>query len=288
MMDWCSDVSRKPPRGTEYPLRGSNREAFAVRCRLLGCPLDLLTHEQIHFRIDQAIRGGGPVRVEGLNVAKVIQARRDQALLAALEESEIVHLDGVGVALGARFLGYRLPPRLAGCDLMLDLMPQAAREGYRLYFLGATRQVVSQMTKELVQRFPALNVVGMRDGYFSTDDEAGVVDEIRSKRVDLLFVGISSPKKELFVKRWWGSLGVKVSVGVGGTFDVLSGGVKRAPLHVQRMGLEWLFRVYQEPRRLAYRYLSTNAIFAALLLGEALGLNSGGSVRAKHSRRHCR
>jgi N-acetylglucosaminyldiphosphoundecaprenol N-acetyl-beta-D-mannosaminyltransferase len=257
-----------------------------MRYKLLGCPLDVLWPEQILSCVHRAIRTGDTVRVEGLNVAKVIQARRDQTLMGALEEAEVVHLDGVGVALGGRLLGYRMPPRLGGCDLMLDLMTQAVRERYRVYFLGATQEVVSEMAEKLRSRFPGLDVAGIRDGYFGPDEEVAVVDEIRSKRVDLLFVGISSPKKELFIRRWWQELNVKASVGVGGAFDVLSGRVRRAPLYVQRVGLEWLFRLCMEPRRLAYRYLLTNTIFAALLLREALCLNTGRSVRAKDSGRY--
>lgn len=263
----------------------SNRLSSA-RCRLLGCPLDRLSPEQVLSRIYQAIRSSEPLRVEGLNVSKIVQARRDRTLLAALEEAEVVHLDGVGVALGGRILGYRLPPRRTGCDLMSDLMPQAAREGYRVYLLGATAAVVSEVADKLRRQFPNLQVVGVRDGYFRADEEAAVVEDIRSKSVDLLFVGISSPKKEVFVSRWWQLLGVKVSLGVGGSFDVLSGKVKRAPLWVQHMGLEWLFRLLQEPRRMAYRYLTTNAIFAALLLSEMIGLSTDIPIHSKESHRY--
>lgn len=252
-----------------------------MRCKLLGCPLDLLGPEQVLSRVHQAVRTGDSVRVEGLNVAKIILARRNKALMTALENAEIVHLDGIGVTLGGRILGLSLPQRRTGCDLMLDLMPHAAHEGYRVYFLGATQEVVSEMAERLRRRFPGLNIAGVRDGYFGAEEEELIVDEIQSKRVDLLFVGISSPKKEIFVNRWWSSLDVRVSVGVGGSFDVLSCRVKRAPPWMQRVGLEWLFRLLQEPRRLAFRYLSTNAIFAALLLREILGLRSTGSAPTK-------
>jgi N-acetylglucosaminyldiphosphoundecaprenol N-acetyl-beta-D-mannosaminyltransferase len=260
-------------------LKGNRKTS--TRCRILGCPLDNLWPAQVLSRVHDAIRTSKPVRVEGLNVAKIIQARRDPALMAALEEAEIVHLDGVGVTVGARLLGLRPPPRRTGCDLMLDLMPQAAREGYRVYFLGATHDVVSEMTERLRSSFPGLRVVGARDGYFEAHEEPAVVSEIRSKRADLLFVGISSPQKELFINRWWQSLEVKASLGVGGSFDVISGRIKRAPTFMQRLGLEWLFRLCQEPRRLAPRYISTNATFAALLLREVLGLNGEGPPPAK-------
>lgn len=259
----------------------SNSVVSLIRCKLLGCPLDLLGPVQVLTRVKQAVRTGNSVRVEGLNVAKIIQARRNKALMTALENADIVHLDGIGVALGGRILGFSLPPRRTGCDLMMDLMPHAAHEGYRLYFLGAKQEVVSEMAERLRRRFPGLNVAGVRDGYFGAEEEKLIVDEIQSKHVDLLFVGISSPKKEIFVNRWWSSLDVKVSVGVGGSFDVLSGRVKRAPLWIQNVGLEWLFRLIQEPRRLAFRYVSTNAIFAALLLREVLSLRSTGLSSTK-------
>lgn len=253
------------------------------RFNLLGCPLDLLSPEEVLSRIYQAIRSSDPVRVEGLNISKIIQARRDQILLEALNEAEIVHLDGVGAALGGRILGYPMPPRRTGCDLMLDLMPQASREGYRVYFLGATAEVVSEMADKLRSQFAGLQVVGARDGYFKPCEESAVVHDIQSKSVDLLFVGISSPKKEAFVRRWWQMLGVKVSLGVGGSFDVLAGRVKRAPEWVQHIGLEWLFRLLQEPRRMAYRYLTTNTIFAALLLREVMGRITNSLVNTKDS-----
>lgn len=268
----------------ESRMRALRSNASSTRCKLLGCPLDLLRPEEVLWRIRQAIRTGNSLRIEGLNVAKIIRARADLSLMRALEEAEVVHLDGVGVAFGGRILGYKLPPKRTGCDLMLDLLELAAREGYRVYFLGGPREVVSEMVGKLRNRFSDLIVVGARDGFFRPDEEIIVVDEIRSKRVDILFVGISSPKKELFVKRWWKSVDVKVSIGVGGSFDVLSGRMRRAPLYMQHMGMEWLFRLLQEPNRLAYRYLSTNTIFAALLIRELLGFGANRLTSEKHSR----
>jgi N-acetylglucosaminyldiphosphoundecaprenol N-acetyl-beta-D-mannosaminyltransferase len=246
----------------------------SVRLKFLGCPLDVLPPKEILARAHRSIRIGTSLRIEGLNVAKIIQARRDQALMEALNEAEIVHLDGVGVSLGGRLLGYQLPPRRTGCDLMEDLMPEAARQGYRVYFLGATQEVLSETIERVHSTLPDLQIVGAHNGYFTEEDEERIAREIQSKNVDLLFVGISSPKKELFIRRWWALLNVRVSIGVGGSFDVLSGRIARAPSYIQRIGLEWLFRFCQEPRRLAYRYLSTNAAFAMLLLREALSLKT--------------
>jgi N-acetylglucosaminyldiphosphoundecaprenol N-acetyl-beta-D-mannosaminyltransferase len=256
----------------------ADHDTEPARCRFLSCPLDRLSPAQIHSRVSDAIRTGGRLRIEGLNVAKLVQARREPALMRALQEAEIVHLDGAGVALGGQLLGYHLPRRRAGCDLMLDLVSQAAREKYRVYFLGATREVVSKIVDELCRRFPDLEVAGARDGYFAPDEEGEIVEEIQRSGTHLLFLGISSPKKELFIARWWSVLGVAVSMGVGGSFDVICGQIKRAPLSMQRMGLEWLFRLWQEPRRLAYRYLSTNMAFGALLLREVLGWSPGASA----------
>jgi N-acetylglucosaminyldiphosphoundecaprenol N-acetyl-beta-D-mannosaminyltransferase len=232
-----------------------------------------LSSEQILTQVDQAIRHGRRLRIEGLNVAKLVHARRDRALMLALEEAEIVHLDGVGVALGGWLLGYPLPPRSAGIDLMLDLVSQAARNNYHVYFLGAAKEVVHETVEVLRRGLPLLTVAGARDGYFTAGEEPAIAEDIRRSGAHLLFLGISSPKKELFVSRWWAALGVAVSMGVGGSFDVICGRVRRAPLRVQRLGLEWLFRLCQEPRRLGYRYFSTNSIFAMLLLREALRLN---------------
>ncbi|MDA8448690.1 WecB/TagA/CpsF family glycosyltransferase [Acidovorax sp. NCPPB 3859] len=238
----------------------------SVRLRFFGCPLDLVPPAQLLQRAQAAAEGGERIRIEGLNVAKLVDARTQVPLRAALEEAELVHIDGSGIGIGLRWLGAVPPPRRAGIDLMQDLCDQAARSGAGVFLLGARPEVVSAAAGRLVATCPGLWIAGARDGYFSDADAPRIVEEIRGSGARYLFIGMSSPRKELFLQRYWPALGVALAMGVGGSFDVLSGMLPRAPRWMQRMGMEWLFRLAMEPRRLAGRYLRTNAVFFVLLL----------------------
>jgi N-acetylglucosaminyldiphosphoundecaprenol N-acetyl-beta-D-mannosaminyltransferase len=149
---------------------------------------------------------------------------------------------------------------------MTSLLQLCAREGFRPYFLGATGDVVRKAAAEARRRFPGLEIAGIRDGFFTPEEEANVVEEIRLSGADCLFVGMPTPRKERLLHLYRDHMSVPFTMGVGGSFDVLAGKVSRAPLLMQRLGLEWLFRVYQEPSRMWWRYLSTNTAFAGLLL----------------------
>lgn len=245
------------------------------RVRLLGCPLDLLSQAQLLDRVAQAVDDGKRLRIEGLNVAKLVDARCDDALLSALEEAEVVHVDGMGISLGLACLGRRAAERVAGIDLMQTLCADAARRGASVYLLGARPEVVAQAAVQLREAHPGLQISGARDGYFAVEDEPEVVADIRASGAELLFIGISSPKKERFLREHWQALGVSIGMGVGGSFDVISGLLPRAPLWMQRCGLEWLFRLLLEPRRLAGRYLRTNLVFFWLLLRARLRRSNG-------------
>jgi len=173
------------------------------------------------------------------------------------------------VVLGARFLGHSVPERVAGVDLFHELLKMSAINNFSVFLLGAEDQVVSKATSTVQTLYPGLKVAGYHHGYF-WDDEKALVDKIRSSGAQLLFVAITSPKKENFINRWRDQLGVDFVMGVGGTFDVVAGKVKRAPKWMQQYGLEWLYRVIQEPGRMWKRYLTTNLKFASLLTQEKL------------------
>lgn len=241
------------------------------RTTFLGCPLDLAGTEEILTRAAAALSGNGArLRIEGLNVAKLVEARESPALMAALHDAELVHVDGEGVVLGLAMAGMATS-RCAGIDLIHALCELAASRGVGVYLLGARPQVVAAAARRLACDIPGLVIVGCRDGYFSPEEEPAVVEEIRASGARLLLIGISSPKKELFLRRHWDALGVGVGMGVGGALDVVSGHLPRAPLWMQRAGFEWLFRLALEPRRLGWRYLKTNAVYAGLLLRLGFG-----------------
>lgn len=248
--------------------------ARADRLRFFDCPLDPITPTQLLQRAQIAAEGGAPLRIEGLNVAKLIEARAQAPLREALEQAELVHIDGSGISLGLRWVGRMPPPRRAGIDLMQDLCAQAAQCGAGVYLLGARAAVVEAAAQRLRASVPGLRIVGSRDGYFGESEVSQVVAAIRASGARYLFIGISSPKKELFLQRHWSELGVALAMGVGGSFDVLSGLLPRAPRWLQALGVEWLFRLMLEPRRLGWRYVRTNALYLLLL------------VRARLSRRY--
>jgi len=244
------------------------------RIEVLGCPMDVATMGETVETIRDAVAKGSFTQHVVVNVAKLVNMRDDAQLRASVHACNIINIDGMGVVVGARFLGHDVLERVAGVDLFHELLAMSAREGLSVFLLGAQEEVVSATAHKAEALYPGLQIAGYHHGYF-WDDEAAMVQKIRASGAQLLFVAITSPKKENFINRWRDQLGVNFVMGVGGTFDVVSGKVKRAPLWMQRYGLEWLYRVIQEPRRMWKRYLTTNSKFAWLLLKAKLGQLTG-------------
>lgn len=204
-----------------------------------------------------------------VNVAKLVNMRNDSQLKESVHSCDIINIDGMGVVLGARFLGHAVPERVAGVDLFHELLAMSAASNFPVFLLGAKEDVLALAVQKVQAQYPALKIAGYHHGYF-WDDEAAMVETIRASGARLLFVAITSPKKENFINRWRDQLGVDFVMGVGGTFDVVAGKVKRAPQWMQKWGMEWLYRVIQEPGRMWKRYLITNCTFAWLLIKNKL------------------
>lgn len=234
------------------------------RIEILGCPMDVAAMEETVDKIRESIVADAFTQHVVVNVAKLVHMRKDAQLRESVSACDIINIDGMGVVLGARLLGHFVPERVAGVDLFHELLAMGARENFPVFLLGATEDVVIATVSKAQAMYPSLKIAGYHHGYF-WDDEAGMVERIRQSRAKLLFVAISSPKKENFINRWRDQLGVNFVMGVGGTFDVVAGKVTRAPRWMQKSGLEWLYRVIQEPRRMWKRYLTTNLAFAGLL-----------------------
>lgn len=217
--------------------------------------------------IEQLIEQGQFTQHVVVNVAKLVHMQKDDVLADSVKACDIVNIDGMGVVWGARLCGHQVPERVAGVDLFHQLLALSNRNAYPVFLLGATEEVVQKTAEVVCQQNPGLKLAGVHHGYF-WDDEQAVVDLIRNSGARLLFVAITSPKKENFINKWRDQLGVDFVMGVGGTFDVVAGKVSRAPLWMQNAGLEWLYRVIQEPGRMWKRYLLTNSAFAWLLLKE--------------------
>jgi N-acetylglucosaminyldiphosphoundecaprenol N-acetyl-beta-D-mannosaminyltransferase len=200
-----------------------------------------------------------------VNAAKVVHLRSDVLLRDSLLDCDLIVADGQSVVWASRLVRQPLPERVAGCDLFESLLAVAHRDGRSVYLLGAKPEVLQLLQNRLAERYPGLHIAGCRDGYFTDGESAEIARQIRDSGADMLFLGITSPKKEIFLSTYGDSLGVPIMHGVGGSFDVLAGVTKRAPERWQRMGLEWAYRTLQEPRRMWKRYLTTNTRFMILL-----------------------
>jgi N-acetylglucosaminyldiphosphoundecaprenol N-acetyl-beta-D-mannosaminyltransferase len=217
-------------------------------------------------QIDGFIRDGSPHYNIAINAAKVVACQDDAEMRAAVADAHLVTADGQAVVWASRLLGHAVRERVAGVDLMERLIEHAALRGYSVYFLGARPTIVVEVAAIARARYPALRIAGARDGYFT--DENAVVAEIRVAAPDIVFLGFGTPAKEYFMHRRYRELGVPFVMGVGGAFDVYAGAIKRAPVWMQRAGLEWAFRVAQEPRRMWKRYLIGNSRFIAIVARE--------------------
>jgi N-acetylglucosaminyldiphosphoundecaprenol N-acetyl-beta-D-mannosaminyltransferase len=237
-----------------------------ARLQILGCPIDAVDMEEAVARCELAIASGRYLQQVSVNALKFVTMAEDPELREMVRDSDLITADGQSVVWAGRLLGVRLPERVAGIDLMQRLLEAADRKGYRVFVLGAKREVLEAALLRLRERYPNLSIAGARDGYFGDEQVGDVCEEIRAARPDILFVAMPSPRKEHFLGERGEALGVPFAMGVGGSIDVIAGITQRAPVAVQRVGLEWLYRLLQEPRRLASRYLRTNTRFAWMVL----------------------
>ena len=241
------------------------------RITLMGCQVDNLTMEETLAKVEGFIRSGLPHQHVVVNVDKLVKASRDPGLQAIINDCALVNVDGMPVVWASRLLGKPLKERVAGVDLFEALMARAGDKGWRVFLLGAREEVVSKVAETYARKYPGLVLAGYRNGYWKGDqEEAAVAEQVRASRADLLFVAISSPKKEQFLGQYQELMRVPFAMGVGGTFDVAIGKVKRAPGWMQRCGLEWFYRFLQEPRRMFRRYFIEDMAFIGLFVKEAL------------------
>jgi N-acetylglucosaminyldiphosphoundecaprenol N-acetyl-beta-D-mannosaminyltransferase len=240
------------------------------RVTLFGLQIDCLTLDDTVDLVEQFVRAGSLHQQVSVNVDKAVKASHDPALRDLINRSDLVNADGAPIVWASRLLGRAVPERVSGIDLMLALIARAERVGHRVYFLGARPDVVRALVARLGREHPRLAIAGARDGYWRPDEEADVVRGIAAARPDIVFIALPSPRKEAFIDAWGERMGAPFVMGVGGSFDVYAGHVRRAPGWLQRLGGEWLFRLVQEPRRMWRRYLVDDMQFVPLLLRELL------------------
>ena len=216
---------------------------------VLGVGIDSVTMQQAVAIVDGFVRDSKPSLVATANAEMVMLAQQDQELFAILNSAELVLADGAGVVWAARRLAAGVPERVAGYDLTQELLKHAATTGYKVFWLGAAPGVAETAAAKAAAKFPGLNTVGTHDGYFDCDDDK-MRRIIRESQADILLCALGVPKQEKWLSQYRDELGAKVLIGVGGTFDVMAGNVKRAPLWMQRAGLEWSYRLLRQPSRI--------------------------------------
>jgi N-acetylglucosaminyldiphosphoundecaprenol N-acetyl-beta-D-mannosaminyltransferase len=240
------------------------------RITLMGCQVDNLSMEETLGRIEHFIQSGRPHQHVVVNVDKLVKASRDPQLRQIINDCALINADGMPVVWASRLLGKPLKERVAGVDLFEALMRRAGEKGWRVFLLGAREEVVGKVAETYQRKYPKLVLAGYRNGYWKGEaEELDVVRQVRDSRADLLFVAISSPKKEQFLGRYQAEMKIPFAMGVGGTFDVAIGRVKRAPVWMQKSGLEWFYRFLQEPRRMFRRYFIEDMAFIWLFIKEA-------------------
>lgn len=239
---------------------GSNRKY------ILGYPIDALTQEETISLIDRVIENKDSIVQTVVNAAKLVKMRKDPSLEESVVTADLINADGQGVVWASRFLNAGVPERVTGIDLMENLVELANKKKYKIFLFGAKEEVVRSVVDFYSTKFSPDIIAGYRNGYYQKEEERSIVQKISESGAHLLFVAMTSPKKEIFLKTYKDDLNVNYTMGVGGSFDVISGKVKRAPLWMQKTGLEWFYRFLQEPGRMWKRYLVTNSLFIYYVL----------------------
>jgi len=241
------------------------------RIYIFNCPIDALTMKETVQIIDMAIKEGKHIHHVVVNAAKIVKMQEDKDLYNSVVNADIINADGMPIVWASKLLRNPLPERVAGIDLMQELIKLAYRQGYKIFFFGAREEVVKKVVEKYSKEYSPEIIAGYRNGYYSEKEEPLIAKQIAESGANILFVAISSPKKEKFLYKYKDVLkNVNFIMGVGGSFDVIAGKVKRAPKWMQRCGLEWFYRLLQEPRRMWKRYLIGNTKFMILFLKEFL------------------
>lgn len=256
----------EPSPGEEATARAAPRyRPLKTPVPALGLPLLPVTFGEAVDEVDRMIAAGEPNYFITANLHYAMLSHRDRRLDAVNREAAFLVADGFPLLLAARLRRRQLPERVAGSDLIYALCERAAEKGHRVFFLGGAPGVADAAASELVRRYPGLQIAGVEVPPFrplTADENARLVDRIASAGTDLLFVALGQPKGELWLWENRQALGVPAAVQLGASFDFVTGRIKRAPRWVQRLNLEWAYRLATEPRRLAPRYFQ-DAIFLA-------------------------
>ncbi|KRN57023.1 WecB/TagA/CpsF family glycosyltransferase [Carnobacterium divergens] len=243
------------------------------RIELLGSQLNCLTMWETLVVIDEIIQKKTPTQHVVINASKINLMSKDEQLKNIINDCPLINADGQSIVWAGRFLGFSIPERVTGIDLFTELVKKAAEDGLRLYYFGSEEEVVQEVIRLHQKQYPNLIVAGFRNGYFKEEESTEIVEEIHQSQADILFVAFSSPKKEYWIHQYKEQLNVPFMMGVGGSFDVVAGKTKRAPNWMQKVGLEWFYRLIQEPKRMLSRYVKGNTAFIVTVIKAKLRRN---------------
>lgn len=219
------------------------------RVEILGVKVDAVTMAQAVEHVINLIAEKKSSLVATANAEMLLNATHDDELRTILNAANLVVPDGAGTVWAARHLGKFMPERVAGFDLVQELMKIAPAHDFKFFMFGAAPGIADKAKAKAESLYPGINIVGTRNGYFKADDEPEIISQIKTSRADILLAALGVPKQEKWLFKYKDELKVPVSIGVGGTFDVMAGVVKRAPLWMQKARLEWLFRAMLQPSR---------------------------------------
>ena len=233
------------------------------RYPILNTYVNAISMEETVAEVEKIIKAGKPTQHVVINALKVNLMNEDAELRKIVNACPLISADGASIVWAAKKLGVPLKERVAGIDLFLNLVTVAAEKGYKIYLFGAKEEVVRKVKSIFEKQYPALQIVGYRNGYFTEADEPQIVADMAASGADMMFVAFSSPKKEYWVNKYLNELQIPFVMGVGGSFDVVAGVTLRAPKWMQNHALEWFYRFIQEPFRLWNRYVIGNWKFIA-------------------------
>lgn len=233
---------------------------------MMGVEIDNVSMDGALKLICSSIEAKSALSIAVVNAAKLVNMKNDRTLYNDVTSSQLILADGMSVVWASRLLRASLAERVPGIDLMYGMMERGNDHGYRFYLFGASETVSQKVAERMKELYPNAVIAGRRNGYFEESDEEAIAKDIAESGSNILLVAITSPTKERFMAKWREVLNVQIIHGVGGSFDVMAGKVVRAPMWMQNLGLEWFYRVMQEPRRLAWRYIRTNTLFIAYLV----------------------
>lgn len=244
--------------------------------KFLDFPLQEGTVSSCAHDLIEGVGKGNRYFVLTLNALIVYEYLHNKEYREALKKVNYVVPDGSGVIKAVRFLHNKNLNRIPGIELMQEICAQSSKKGFKLYFLGAEEDIAQKAVSNLKEKFPELKVVGFRNGFFNDEENAKIVSDINQSNADFLFVGMGVPRQEIWISQNWEKLDVSLAMGVGGSFDVLAGKVVRAPKWMQKHGLEWCFRILQEPRK-RLKVVPKLLSFALYVLKSNLREKRGGS-----------